>query len=101
MPKTISSSDLRAKIKHILNEVSYGQSWYIVERFGEPTAAIVSVEDLYLLQAVKEERGRALLHETLADLRVRGGEVAPEELDALIEEARAEFYAMQSGTDHD
>ena len=38
MLKVISSSDLRAQIKRVLNEVGYGQSQYVVEKFGEPTA---------------------------------------------------------------
>ena len=95
MPKTISSSELRAKIKQILNEVGYGQSQYVVERFGEPTAAIVSIEDLRLIQAVKEERARRSLRDVIAGIRARGGEVDSEELDTLIEEARAEFYELQ------
>jgi prevent-host-death family protein len=95
MPKTISSSELRAQIKHILNEVGYGQSQYIVERFGEPTAAIVSVEDLQLLQAIKQQRAKMSLQETIASIRARGSEVDPDELDDLIEEARSEFYDLQ------
>jgi hypothetical protein len=39
MLKTISTTELRAEIKRVLNEVGYGQSQYLVEKFGEPTAA--------------------------------------------------------------
>lgn len=95
MPKTISSSELRAQIKRILNEVGYGHTQYVVERFGEPTAAIVSVEDLRLLQGVKEQQARTTLQETLASLRRRGGAVDADELDALVEEARSEFYELR------
>jgi prevent-host-death family protein len=95
MPKTISSSELRAQIKRILNEVGYGQSQYVVERFGEPTAAIVSVEDLRLLQAVKQQRAKTSLRETIAAIRTRARELDAAELDALIEEARSEFYELQ------
>jgi prevent-host-death family protein len=95
MPKTISSSELRAQIKRILNEVGYGQSQYVVERFGEPTAAIVSIDDLRLLQAAKQQRARTSLRETIAGIRTRAGVLDAGELDVLVEEARAEFYELQ------
>jgi len=95
MLKTISSSKLRAQIKRILNEVGYGESQYVVERFGEPTAAIVSVEDLRLLQAIKQQRAKTSLRELLAEVRSRSHDLPCEELDALIEEARAKFYDLQ------
>lgn len=56
MAKIISVSNLRAQIKHILNEVSYGRSEYIVEKFGEPTAVIISIEDFRLLQELKQKQ---------------------------------------------
>lgn len=98
MPKTVSSSDLRAQIKRILNEVGYGQSQYVVERFGEPTAAIVSMEDLRLLQVVKQRRAKTSLRETIAAIQRRAGEIGAEDMDALIEEARSEFYELQRQT---
>jgi prevent-host-death family protein len=96
MLKTISSSDLRAQIKRVLNEVGYGQVLYIVEKFGEPTAAIVSIEDFRLLQAAKEQQATASLREIIASIRARSQQLDPDELDALIEEARAEFYHLRS-----
>jgi prevent-host-death family protein len=96
MLKTISSSDLRAQIKQVLNEVGYGQSQYIVERFGEPTAAIVSMEDFRLLQEARQQQAIASLREIIAGIRDRSRGVDPDELNALIEEARAEFYHLQS-----
>ena len=97
MLKTISSSDLRAQVKRVLNEVGYGQSQYIVEKFGEPTAAIVSIDDFRLLQQIRQRQAAASLREAVASLRARGSDLDPAELDALIEEARAEFYDQQGG----
>jgi prevent-host-death family protein len=97
MQRTISSSDLRAQIKRVLNEVGYGKTQYIVEKFGEPTAAIISIEDFRLLQAIREQRAAASLQEIVAGIRSRAEEVDAGELDDLIEEARAEFYSLQSG----
>ena len=96
MLKTISSSDLRARIKRVLNEVGYGQVLYVVEKFGEPTAAIISMEDFRLLQAARQQQATASLREIIAGIRARSQQLDPDELDALIEEARAEFYHLQS-----
>ena len=97
MLKTISSSDLRTQIKRVLNEVGYGQAQYIVEKFGEPTAAIVSLEDFRMLQAAREKHATTSLREIVASIRSRSEDLEPDELGGLIEEARAEFHRMQSG----
>jgi len=96
MLKTISSSDLRAQIKRVLNEVGYGQALYIVEKFGEPTVAIISMEDFYLLQAARQQQATASLREIIAGIRARSQPLDPDELDSLIEEARIEFYRLRS-----
>ena len=96
MQRKISSSDLRTQIKRVLNEVRYGQAQYIVEKFGEPTAAIVSIEDFRLLQTAREQQSVASVKKVVADMRARGQGLEPDELDGLIEEARAEFYHRQN-----
>jgi prevent-host-death family protein len=96
MVRTITSSDLRTQIKRVLNEVSYGQNQYIVEKFGEPTAAIISMEDFRLLQAARQRQATASLREIITGVRARNRQLDPDELDALIEEARTEFYHLQN-----
>ena len=96
MLKTISSSDLRAQIKRVLNEVGYGRVQYVVEKFGEPMAAIVSIEDFRLLQSVRQRQATSSLQEIIADIRARSRSLDLDELDGLIEEARAEFHAQRS-----
>ena len=96
MTEVISSSQLRSEIKRVLNEVGYGQSQYIIERFGEPTAALISIDDLRLLQAAKKKQGKASLQQTIDMLRARSGEINPNELDSLIEGARTDFYEGQN-----
>lgn len=96
MTEVISSSQLRSEIKRVLNEVGYGQSQYIIERFGEPTAALISIDDLRLLQAAKKKQSKASLQQTIDLLRSHGGEIDPSELDSLIEEARSDFYDGQN-----
>ena len=96
MLKTISSSDLRAHIKRVLNEVGYSRTQYIVEKFGEPTAAIISMEDFRLLQSARQQQATSSLQELVAGIRARSRSFDPGELDGLIEEARAEFHAQHS-----
>ena len=95
MIRTVSSSDLRTRIKQILNEVEYGQAQYVVEKFGEPAAAIVSMDDFRLLQATREQQESAALHELLARVRARSATVNAGELEALVEEARAAFHSQR------
>jgi prevent-host-death family protein len=97
MLRTISTTDLRTEIKRVLNEVGYGQAQYVVEKFGEPTAAIINLEDFRLLQALKQQQAASTLRETLADIRARKRQLEPGELEALIEEARTDFYRQRSG----
>lgn len=92
MLKTISSSDLRTQIRRVLSEVGYGRAVYVVEKFGEPTAAIISMEDFRLLQAVRQREMTDRLREVIARARAQARDVSPEELDALIEEARTDFH---------
>ena len=96
MLRTISTTDLRSEIKRVLNEVGYGQAQYVVEKFGEPTAAIINLEDFRLLQTLKQKQAASTLQETLADIRARHRQLDPEELEALIEEARADFHRQRS-----
>jgi prevent-host-death family protein len=96
MPKSISTTELRTHIKRVINEVGYGQAEYVVEKFGEQTAAIISLEDYRLLQSCKQQQAASSLREAIARLRARNREVDPGELDALIEQGRAEFYRLRS-----
>lgn len=96
LTRSISSSELRAQIKRVLNEVGYGQVRYVIERFGEPTAAIVSLEDFRLLQSVRQQQATSSLQGLIASIRARGSQVDPAELEDLVEEAPAEFYQLQN-----
>ena len=99
MLKSISASDLRAQIKRILNEVGYGQTEYVVEKFGEPIAAVISMADFRLLQEAKKRwpygvtetdthflRNIQVIHETLESSGYRPRTKA--EIDAQIEAER-------------
>ena len=84
MTKTISSSDLRAQIKRVLNEVGYAHAQYIVEKFNEPIAAVVSLEDFRQLQAAKESQSSDSFQEIIREVRSRNGPLSPDEMVDLV-----------------
>ena len=63
MLTTISVSNLRTRIRHVLNEVIYHRAEYVIEKFGEPAAAIISIEDYHLLQAAKQQQAATIIQE--------------------------------------
>ena len=52
---TISAEEARNQFAEILNRAAYGHERTIVTRRGKRMAAIVSVEDLELLEAILDE----------------------------------------------
>ncbi|QLQ05959.1 MAG: type II toxin-antitoxin system Phd/YefM family antitoxin [Anaerolineae bacterium] len=54
---TVSAMELRKSIGDILNRIQYTQERVIVERKGEPAAALVSVADLARLEQWEAARG--------------------------------------------
>jgi prevent-host-death family protein len=100
MLKTVSTSDLRAQIRRVFDEVSYGQAEYIVEKFGKPAAAIISMEDFRLLEETKRQQAAASLRDLIADVRTRNRQLDPAELSALIEEARAAYHIHERRTSY-
>jgi prevent-host-death family protein len=51
----ISAADARKKFSNIINRVAYGKESFVLTRRGEPLAAIVSIDDLKLLQEIEEQ----------------------------------------------
>lgn len=93
MIKSISSTDLRAQAAKVLNDVSYGQSLYVIEKHGQPSAAIINMQDFRLLQQIKESAEADEFFTMLETIRQRADSVSPGELAELIEEARADYWA--------
>ena len=54
MLKKISTADARKKLANIVNRVAFGKEAFVLTRRGEALAALVSVEDLRLLQEMEE-----------------------------------------------
>ena len=54
MTTTITTVDARKNFADIVNKVSYGQDPIILTRRGEKIAALVSIEELELLQQIED-----------------------------------------------
>lgn len=53
--RTISASELRDHIRTVINEVCYGQAEYLVVKFGQTAAVIISPADFELLQRARQQ----------------------------------------------
>ena len=54
MPTEISTADARKHFAHVINKVAYAKDPVILTRRGKPLAALVSMEDLKLLEELEE-----------------------------------------------
>ena len=54
MLRKISTADARKKLANIVNRVAFGKEAFVLTRRGEALAALVSIEDLKLLQEIEE-----------------------------------------------
>ena len=51
---TLSSAKVRDRFGELLNRVGYGRERIVIERHGRRVAALISAEDLDLLQALED-----------------------------------------------
>ncbi len=84
----ISISEMKDSLSEILNRVAYGQERIVVASRGKPKAAVISVDDLKLLEELEDalaarealaedERGETIsLEELIAELEEGGGGVS-------------------------
>ncbi len=56
---TIGTTEARERLAHVLNEVAYGGQRYIVERRGQPLAAIIPAEEYDTLLKMLADAGVA------------------------------------------
>lgn len=54
MTTTISTADARRKFADIVNKVAYGKEPVVLTRRGQEIAALVSIEELELLQQIED-----------------------------------------------
>ena len=84
----ISISEMKDSLSEILNRVAYGQERIVVASRGKPKAAVISVDDLKLLEELEDalaarealaedERGETIsLEELIAELEEGGGGIS-------------------------
>lgn len=89
MEKTINAFDARRNFGKILQDVLTNNDKVIVERHGEPVAAVVSIQVYKQWLHSREEA-----FETLRRLSEQGDPMSEEEANELIEEAKK---AVRSG----
>jgi antitoxin Phd len=54
MFNTISTAEARKKLAEIVNKVAYGKEPIVLTRRGEKIAALISMEELELLQLIED-----------------------------------------------
>jgi prevent-host-death family protein len=55
MLNKITTADARKKFSNIINRVAFGNESFVLTRRGEPIAALVSMEELKLLQDLEDQ----------------------------------------------
>lgn len=55
MHKTITTADARKNFADIVNTVAYGKEPIVLTRRGQEIAALVSIEELQLLQKIEDQ----------------------------------------------
>jgi prevent-host-death family protein len=94
--KAISVTELKQNLGEIVNQASYGGTRFILLSHGKERAALISLEDLRLLENLLEESRRELVQNRqlnlLADARQlrESGEGANYSVDSTLEEVREE-----------
>jgi prevent-host-death family protein len=92
MEQSIGTTDLRQRLTDILQEVRERREAYIVETFGRPQAAIISIDEYRQFQRFREER--EAFFERLEASATRNAErnagLSDAEVLAIIEQARRE-----------
>jgi prevent-host-death family protein len=73
----IAATEVREKLAEILNEVAFRGKRVVLDRHGKPVAALISVEDLELLEWLEDEIDLESAREAMAE---KAGRVTWEDL---------------------
>jgi antitoxin Phd len=76
-PMNIGIAEIRNSMADVLNRVAYQGERVVLERRGKGVAAIVSMEDLELLQALEDREDGKAARKALADLKRKGKKAVP------------------------
>ncbi len=72
--KTVSTSKARGDFATLVNEVAFGQERVALSRRGKRVAAVISADDLALLEALEDRYDVEAARAALAEARERGEE---------------------------
>ena len=97
MSKVVTVSEARDQLDALLAEAQ--EAPVIVEIRGDPTAAIISFNDLRELEALREAEERRQSFERLEEIRARiaarNADLSQEEAEAIIEQATRDIREMR------
>ena len=70
--REMSVGEFREQFAEALNEVKYGKSRTVVKRHGKRVAAVISIDDLELLERVEEILDRNAIRQAEGDIKAHG-----------------------------
>ena len=71
----LAVSKVRTELAEMLNRVAYGHERVVLERRGKNVAALVSIEDLELLELLEDRADLAAARKALGE--AKGGKLVP------------------------
>ncbi|MFC8526479.1 type II toxin-antitoxin system Phd/YefM family antitoxin [Nocardia sp. NPDC057227] len=63
----VTSGSLRSRLADVLNRIAYAGDRVVVTRHGKAIAAVISANDLRLLEELEDARDAALLRRAVAE----------------------------------
>ena len=95
----VSAREARARFAELTDRVRYSGESVIVEKQGKPFVALVSLEDLALLERLRRDEGIAEFTRLAARaaLEAGGPEPTEEEIVAAVRRTREEMYRERHG----
>jgi prevent-host-death family protein len=78
----ISVSEMKDTLSEVLNRAAYGRERIVIASRGKPKAAVISVEDLQLLEELED----AMAAQEALEEHARGETISLEELIAELEQ---------------
>ncbi|MBX7236939.1 MAG: type II toxin-antitoxin system Phd/YefM family antitoxin [Caldilineales bacterium] len=88
MPTMLKSSQAQQNFGALIDQV-LAEGEVVVERYGTPRVAMIDYRRYQQLLASEQELWRARLQQASQQASARAAHLGEEEIDALIEEARA------------
>ena len=100
MTKRISAREARTRFAEVTDRVRYTGEPVIVEKQGQPFVALVSLEDLDVLEQRRREKAAAEFtrQEAQAAQEVKGPEPREEEIVEAVKRTREALYRERYGT---